>query len=91
VLATRQDAVTVPEQAIMRGPNGSYVYVLKDDDTAQRRDVKVAATQEGIAVVSDGLKAGERIVTEGQYRLTDGAKAKVGAPQQAQLGGQAAQ
>jgi multidrug efflux system membrane fusion protein len=91
VLATREDAVTVPEQAIMRGPNGSYVYVLKDDDTAQRRDVKVAATQEGIAVVSDGLKAGERIVTEGQYRLTDGAKAKVGPPQQAQLGGQAAQ
>jgi multidrug efflux system membrane fusion protein len=87
VLATREDAVTVPEQAVMQGPNGSYVYVLKDDDTAQRRSVKIAATQEGLAVVSDGLKAGERIVTEGQYRLTDGAKAKVGAPQQAELGG----
>ena len=86
VLAIREDAVTVPEQAVMQGPNGAYVYVLKDDDTAQRRGVKIAATQEGIAVVSDGLKAGERIVTEGQYRLTDGAKAKVGAPQQAQLG-----
>jgi len=53
--------------------------------------VKVAATQEGLAVVSDGLKAGERVVTEGQYRLTDGAKAKVGAPQQAEAGGQAPQ
>jgi hypothetical protein len=42
-------------------------------------------------VVSRGLKVGERIVTEGQYRLTDGAKVKVGAPQQAQLGGPAAQ
>src|ERR1051325_7067499 len=88
VLAIREDAVTVPEQAVMQGPNGSYVYVLKEDDTAQRRMVKIAATQEGIAVVGDGLKAGERIVTEGQYRLTDGAKAKVGAPQQAQLGEQ---
>jgi multidrug efflux system membrane fusion protein len=87
VLATRADAVTVPEQAVMQGPNGSYVYVLDGDDIAQRRNVKAAATQEGFAVVSDGLKAGERIVTEGQYRLTDGAKAKVGAPQQAQLGG----
>jgi multidrug efflux system membrane fusion protein len=91
VLATRADAVTVPEQSVMRGPNGSYVYVLDAGDTALRRDVKIAATQAGLAVVSDGLKAGERIVTEGQYRLTDGAKAKVGAPQQAQIGGQAAQ
>jgi membrane fusion protein, multidrug efflux system len=91
VLATRQNAVTVPEAAVMRGPNGAYVYVLKDDDTAERRMVEVAATQEGVAVVSKGLTAGERIVTEGQYRLTDGAKAKVGAPQQAELGGQAAQ
>ena len=91
VLSTREDAVTVPEQAVMRGPNGSYVYVLDAGDTARRRDVKIAVTQEGFAVVSDGLKAGERIVTEGQYRLTDGAKVKVGAPQQAQLGGQAAQ
>lgn len=91
VLATRENAVTVPEQAVMRGPNGAYVYVLADDDTARRRNVEIAATQEGIAVVSKGLKSGERIVTEGQYRLTDGAKAKVGAPQQAQLGGPAAQ
>lgn len=91
VLATRDNAITVPEQAVMRGPNGAYVYVLADDDTARRRAVEIAATQEGIAVVSKGLKSGERIVTEGQYRLTDGAKAKVGGPQQAQLGGPAAQ
>jgi multidrug efflux system membrane fusion protein len=91
VLAMRQDVVTVPEQAVMRGPNGSYVYVLKDDDTAERRAVEIAATQEGIAVVSKGLTSGQRVVTEGQYRLTEGAKVKVGTPQQAQLGGQAAQ
>ncbi len=91
VLATREHAVTVPEQAVMQGPNGAYVYALKDDDTAERRAVEVAATQDGVAVVGKGLTSGERIVTEGQYRLTDGAKVKVGAPQQAQLGGQAAQ
>ena len=91
VLTNREDAVTVPEEAVMRGPTGSYVYVLDNDDVAQRRAVEIAATQEGIAVVSKGLKSGERIVTEGQYRLIDGAKTKVGAPQQAQLGGQAAQ
>ena len=91
VLATRENAVTVPEDAVMRGPNGSYVYVLKNDDTAERRAVEIAAMQEGVAVVSKGLASGERVVTEGQYRLTDGAKAKVGAPQQAQLGEPAAQ
>ncbi len=88
VLTTRENAVTVPEQAVMRGPNGAYLYVLSADDIAHRRNVEIAATQEGLAVVSDGLTAGERIVTDGQYRLTDGAKAKVGAAQQAQLGGQ---
>jgi multidrug efflux system membrane fusion protein len=91
VLATRQNAITVPEQTVMHGPDGSYVYVLTDDETAHRRAVEVAATQQGIAVISRGLAAGARIVTDGQYRLTDGAKVKVGAPQQAQLGGQAAQ
>src|SRR5262249_45266859 len=91
VLATRENAVTVPQESVMQGPNGSYVYVLDNDDIAHRRAVEVAATQEGIAVVGKGLAAGERIVTEGQYRLTEGAKAKVGAPKQAQLGGQPAQ
>lgn len=91
VLSTRQNAVTVPTEAVMQGPNGAYVYVLGNDDTAQRRAVEVAATQEGLAVVSRGLQAGERIVVEGQYRLTDGAKVKIGAPQQANLGGQTPQ
>src|SRR5262249_51411057 len=90
VLSTRENAVTVPQEAVMQGPAGSYVYVLDNDDTAHRRAVEVAATQEGISVVSRGLQSGERVVTEGQYRLTDGAKAKVSAPKQAQLGGQAA-
>jgi multidrug efflux system membrane fusion protein len=90
VLATRQNAVTVPQDAVMQGPNGSYLYVLGDDGIAHRRTVKIAATQEGVAVVANGLQTGERIVVEGQYRLTEGAKVKLDAPQQAELGGQAA-
>jgi multidrug efflux system membrane fusion protein len=90
-LATRQNAVTVPADAIMQGPSGPYVYVLAADDTAERRHVDVVAIQEGLAVIAKGLAAGERVVVEGQYRLTDGAKAKVGAPQQAVLDKQDAQ
>jgi len=90
VLSTREDAVTVPEEAVMEGPDGPYVYVIGDDDTVHRRPVEVAANQDQLAVVGRGLQAGERIVVEGQYRLVDGAKVKIGAPMQAQLGGQAA-
>jgi multidrug efflux system membrane fusion protein len=83
VLSVRRDAVTVTAETVMQGPEGSYVYVLSDDNTAHRRKVEVAATQDGRSVISSGLKAGERVVVEGQYRLTDGAKVKIGDTQQA--------
>jgi multidrug efflux system membrane fusion protein len=88
VLSIRRDAVTVPAETVMQGPNGTYVYVLANSDAAQRRSVDVAATQEGVAVVSKGLAAGDRVVVEGQYRLTDGAKVRIGEAQQAGLGPQ---
>jgi len=86
VLSTRENAVTVPAESVMQGPNGPYAYVVRDDDTVQHRDVDVAATQEGLAVIAKGLAAGDRVVVEGQYRLTDGAKVKIAEPQQANLG-----
>jgi len=91
VLSTRENAVTVSADAVMQGPNGPYVYVLGADDTAQRRAVEVAATQDGISVIARGVQSGERVVVEGQYRLTEGAKVKVGAPQQAEASQQAVQ
>lgn len=91
VLSTRHNAVTVSADAVMQGPDGSYVYVLEDDDVAKRRNVSVVANQEGLCVISQGVQAGERVVVEGQYRLTDGAKAQVGAPRQADSGQQTAQ
>jgi multidrug efflux system membrane fusion protein len=74
VLQVREDAVTVPAQTVMQGPEGAYVYVINQDDTVSRRDVKVASTQDGLAVVASGIAAGQRVVIDGQYRLTDGAK-----------------
>ena len=88
VLSTRENAVTVSAETVMQGPNGTYVYVLDKDDTAHRRAVDVAANQDGVAVVAKGLQAGDRVVVEGQYRLIDGAKVKVGAPQQAAATGE---
>ena len=78
VLTIEDNAVTVPPQTVMHGPNGAYVYVLDDNDTAHRRDVAVAETQQGYSVIANGLAAGDRVVVEGQHRLTDGAKARTG-------------
>jgi multidrug efflux system membrane fusion protein len=82
VVSMRQNVVTVPAETVMQGPNGSYVYVLDQDGTAHRHDVEVAATQDGRAVLTKGIEAGDRVVLNGQYRLTEGAKAKVVDPQQ---------
>src|SRR5262249_61816281 len=80
VLSTRQNAVTVPAEAVMQGPTGPYVYVLGTDDTAQRRTVAVAATQEGLAVVSRGLQAGERHLVRGRDPPPPAPHGKNGAP-----------
>ena len=81
VLSVRKDAATVPSQTVQQGPNGYYAYIIKSDDTVERRAVDVASIQDGIAVVTKGLSVGERIVVDGQYRLTNGARVKISAPQ----------
>jgi membrane fusion protein, multidrug efflux system len=65
-VSVRQNAITVPESSVMEGPTGSYLYVIKPDETAQRVSVHVAARQNGIAVIDEGLSGGERVVTDGQ-------------------------
>jgi multidrug efflux system membrane fusion protein len=83
ILSTRQDAVTVPAQTVLQGPDGTYVYAIKSDETVERRSVVVAATQDGRAVIQKGLNAGDRVVVDGQYRLTDGAKIAPTGPRKA--------
>src|SRR5438477_7397188 len=77
VLSVRKGAPTVPAQTVQDGPTGSYAYVIKEDNTVERRAVEVAAVQDGLAIISKGLSPGERIVVDGQYRLTNGARVKV--------------
>jgi multidrug efflux system membrane fusion protein len=81
ILSMRRGVTTVPAQTVQSGPNGPYVYIIKPDDTVERRAVDVAAIQDGIAVVTKGLSAGEQVVVDGQYRLTNGARIKRSAPQ----------
>jgi multidrug efflux system membrane fusion protein len=79
-LSTRKDAITVPQRAVMQGANGPYGYVVKADNTVERRALEVAATQDGIAVITKGVALGEKIVADGQYRLTDGAHVRIDKP-----------
>lgn len=74
VLGTRHDATTVPESAVQRGQDGLYVYVVKADNVATVQPVRVAQTQDGKAIISDGITPGTRIVVAGQYKLKPGAK-----------------
>jgi membrane fusion protein, multidrug efflux system len=79
-LSVRRDAVTVPQRAVMQGASGYYAYVVKPDNTVERRVVEVAATQDGIAVISSGMSIGEKIASDGQYRLVNGSRVRVDPP-----------
>lgn len=74
-LDVARGVTTVPVEAVLRGPTGAFVYVL-DGDVARRREVTVARQDENVAVIADGLRPGETVVTDGASRLTDGAKVK---------------
>jgi multidrug efflux system membrane fusion protein len=78
LIDTLKGVVTIPTGAVQRGPNGTFVYVVKDDNTASMRPIVVQKQDETQAVVKSGLAAGERVVTTGFVRLTDGSKVTIG-------------
>jgi len=65
---------------VQRGQTGSYVYVVDARHRAQVRPVRVGQEQDGVAVIAEGLKAGERVVVDGQYKLSPGALVRELAP-----------
>ena len=74
ILGLRHDALTVPAAAVQRGPEGTYVYAVDADGTARVQAVAVAQIQDGVAVIDQGLAAGQRVVVDGQYKLRPGLK-----------------
>ncbi|WP_456617612.1 MULTISPECIES: efflux RND transporter periplasmic adaptor subunit [unclassified Bradyrhizobium] len=76
LLETRKDALTVAGSAVQQGPNGSYVYVVSADQTASLRPVHVAQISDGQALIDQGLKSGDVVVIDGQYRLTEGSRVR---------------
>ena len=71
--------VSVPTVAVQSGQKGPFVYVVRPDDTVELRQVTVALTEGDNSAIAGGLEPGERVVVEGQMRLTNGAKVREGA------------
>jgi multidrug efflux system membrane fusion protein len=80
LLKTQQNVLTIPSAAVNRGPAGFFAYVIKPDSTVDMRGIKVGQDINDISVVEEGLVAGERVVTGGQYRLQPGSHVAVNAP-----------
>ena len=76
VLRVQRGVVTVPAPAVMNGNEGQYVFVVKPDNTVERRTVEIGSNENGIIVVAKGVKNGDRVVVDGQYRLSEGAKVR---------------
>jgi multidrug efflux system membrane fusion protein len=75
---THQDnATVVPSEAVQTGQQGQYVFAIKGEDTVEIRPVVVDRALNTETVIQKGLQAGERVVTDGQLRLVDGAKVEI--------------
>ena len=76
-LSELTNAAIVPSQAVQTGQNGQFIYVVKEDQTVEERPVRTGITFKNETVVEKGLRAGEKVVTEGQLRLAPKMKVTV--------------
>jgi membrane fusion protein, multidrug efflux system len=77
-LSDRPNSVTVPAGAVQDGQDGSYVFLVRKDETAELRPVRVAfVTGDGLAVIEKGLDGGETVVTDGHLRVSPGGKVSI--------------
>jgi multidrug efflux system membrane fusion protein len=76
-LSTQPNAITVPTQSVQTGQQGQFVFVVKDDNSAEVRPVTVIRLFGDQTIVASGVKPGEKVVTDGQLRLVSGTKVEV--------------
>ena len=76
-LSIDPQAKVIPAKAVQPSQQGEFVFVVRQDQTVEARTVKIAWTEGDDAVVESGVNAGETVVTDGQLRLTPGARITV--------------
>ena len=74
LLETRKDALTIPATAIQRGPQGTFVYIVTAEGTAEVKPVTIVQSVDGVAIIAKGIEAGMTVVADGQYKLKPGIK-----------------
>jgi len=74
LLETRKNSTTVPTAAILRGPQGTFVYAVKADQTVEARPVVISLTQGDTTALTSGLSPGDTVVTDGQDKLQTGSR-----------------
>jgi membrane fusion protein, multidrug efflux system len=79
-LSETPNAIVVPSQSVQNGPNGQFVFVVKPDMTVINTPVVATSAADGLNAIKTGLKAGDKVVTDGQANLVDGAQVKVKEP-----------
>ncbi len=77
VVDERKDAVTVPAAALRHGPRGDFIWVVTQEDKAELRTVTAGQAIDGRVLIERGLKPGEQVVTDGQFRLEAGVKVDI--------------
>lgn len=82
LIDTRKDAIVIPNVAIQRGPQGTFVYIVGQDKVAQMRPVTTSLTTGDVAVISKGLEGGERVIIEGQNQVRPGGRVEPSTPGQ---------
>jgi multidrug efflux system membrane fusion protein len=86
LLETRSNVVAVPAAAIQRGPRGLFAWVATANDTAAVRPIQLGPTTGDLTIVTSGLNDGDRVVTEGQYKLQANVPVTVSAPSATAVG-----
>jgi len=74
LLEVRKNSTAIPAAAIQRGPQGTYVFVVKSDNTVDIRPVTIGFTQDNVSVIASGIAPGDVVVTDGQDKLQQGSK-----------------
>jgi multidrug efflux system membrane fusion protein len=77
LVRTDEGALTIPAEALQRGPDGVFVYIVKPDSTVAIQPITVANNSENVTIVTQGLEAGQQVVTSNAFRLQPGTLVRV--------------
>lgn len=86
LLETQSNVLVVPSAAIQRGPRGLFAWTVAANDTAEPRNIEIGASTSDLTVITTGLNEGDRVVTDGQYKLARNAPVILTPPRSAEAG-----